>query len=139
MIQNETNREMKKTLLAIMLLAAAASLPTSCRQAEEKNANGDYTFIDLGLQHFDVTDTLTMRLFMEAQQRVDEFVEFDGHRFVMRINNGACVGISEELFDYFKNTMEQTNARLKGRPYRQVDKKTVELLPMDSTLYKKRE
>lgn len=129
---------MNKTLFAIMLLAAAASLPTSCRQAEEKNANGGYTFIDLDLKQFDITDTLTMRLFLEAQQRVDEFVEFDGHRFVMKINNGACVGISEELFDYFKNTIEQTNARLKGRPYRQVDKKTVELLPMDTTIYKKR-
>lgn len=129
---------MKKTLFAIMLLAAAASLPTSCRQAEEKNANGGYTFIDLDLKQFDITDTLTMRLFLEAQQRVDEFVEFDGHRFVMKINNGACVGISEELFEYFKDVMNQTNAKIKGRPYRQVNDRAIELLPLDTTIYEKR-
>ena len=129
---------MKKTLFAIMLLAATASLQTSFRDDKKETATEGYAFIDVDPARLTPTDTLALRLYIEAFKRVDEFIEFEDYRFVLKINNGACVGISEELFEYFKDVMNQTNARIKGRPYRQVNDRAIELLPLDTIIYEKR-
>ena len=91
-------------------------------------------FIDLDPTQLSMEDTTTLRQYFQAQKRVDEFVTFQTDKFVLSIDNGECIHISERLFDHFKQVLESTNDRIKDRCLIQIDEKTVRVLNIKKPL-----
>ena len=91
-------------------------------------------FIDVDPELLSLEDTITMQQYLQAQKRVDQFVTFQTDKFVLSIDNGECIHISERLFDHFKQILEGTNARIKDQCLIQIDDKTVRVLNIKKPL-----
>lgn len=92
-------------------------------------------YIDIDLSKVSQKDTTTYSLYIEARNRVDQYVELKDGQYVLTINDGEAIKISENLFEQFKQIIANTNANIKENIFVETGAKTVQIFNKNASLH----
>lgn len=110
----------KKTILTtIIAIAFLSVIPIfqSCSNSDNDiipvQQSKQLEYLDMDVSNLqDVTEEQKL-IFEKAKARIDSFVVLKDNKFKLTINCGSKIQISERLFNYFQETIKQTNLVIK--------------------------
>ena len=129
---------MRNILTSILLMSQIALLFYSCQSSLEDNlVNEDNElvtlnqswnedFIDIKLTDLTNGDSYTLERYNQAKQRLDSVAKFQDGQYYFTVERGSEIGISEELFDHFKEILSKNNQRIQDKYIVEIDGKRLE-------------
>lgn len=99
--------------IKILILSILAFILYNCQNEGIQNASTDYEFIDVDVSKpFCEFDSQEIKLFHEARERIDQYVSYKNGKYILDITDSRSIGLSENVFEYFKNLIVQVNVNL---------------------------
>ena len=91
-------------------------------------------YIEIDLSTLSRKDTAVFALYMEAQNRMDKFIDYQDGQYVLNAKSGAEMNISESLFLNFKRIMERTNDEIRGKCMIEIRPNVLKEVKLDSKM-----
>ncbi len=105
-----------KLLAKVISLVSIIMLSTVFQGCEKEELffQGDYLDVDMTQEVLSESD---LEVYNQAQKRMDEFVEVENNTYTTTLKSGISINISEELFSFFMNKMEESNLLIKQKGF----------------------
>ncbi len=103
------------TIICLMSIATLSIVFQGCEK-EELARNIDMPYLELS-SSIDNLGSKDYDVISQAKERLEEYISSDKDKFILKINSGEQVNMSDELFEFFVISISNANDRLKDKNF----------------------
>lgn len=98
---------------ALVVIVIAAGILAGCQKEEIVN---DMPYLEISSDISNLTES-DIKILGLAKERIEKYVNSENGIFELTVNSAKQINVSEELFEYFKNTIKQANLLVQKEGY----------------------
>jgi hypothetical protein len=102
------------SIVAIAIVTLVTGMLVGCQKEEVINDDMPYLEISSNISNLTESDIKILGL---AKERIEKYVNSESGIFELTVNSAKQINVSEELFEYFNNTIKQANSLIQNTGY----------------------